>query len=155
MSDLRNQRRMAATLLKCGEHRVWMDPDRLDEIAQAVTKDDIRVLIRGKAVISRQRKGISRGRKKYAINQKHKGRRRGQGSRKGATFARFPRKRRWIRTIRPLRSYLRQLRDEGQINPSIYRRYYLKAKGGEFRSKRHLHTHLTSDGVIQEREGTP
>jgi len=154
MTDLRNQRRMAATILKCGEHRVWMDPDRLDEIAQAVTKDDIRVLIRGKAIISRQRQGISRGRKKYAMQQKKKGRRRGQGSRKGATYARFPRKRRWIRTIRPLRSYLRQLRDEGQINASTYRMYYLKAKGGEFRSKRHLHTHLISDGVIMEKEAS-
>jgi large subunit ribosomal protein L19e len=155
MSDLRNQRRMAAILLKCGEHRVWMDPDRLDEIAQAVTKDDIRVLIRGKAIISRQCKGISKGRKKYAMGQKAKGRRSGQGSRKGGTFARFPRKRRWIRTIRPLRSYLRELRDQGKMNPSTYRRYYRKAKGGEFRSKRHLHTHLISDGVIQEQEGTP
>ena len=50
MTELKNQRRMAASLLKCGEHRVWMDQDRLDEIAKAVTKDDIRVLIKGKAI---------------------------------------------------------------------------------------------------------
>ena len=50
MTDLRNQRRMAAELLKCGVHRVWMDQDRLDEIAKAVTKDDIRILINGKAI---------------------------------------------------------------------------------------------------------
>ena len=143
---------MAASIMKCGEHRVWMDPDRLDEIAQAVTKDDIRVLVRGKAIISRQRQGISRGRKKYAMNQKQKGRRRGQGSRKGGSNARFPRKRRWISTIRPLRAYLRQLRDDGKINASTYRKYYMKAKGGEFRSKRHLHTHLLSDGVIKQQE---
>ena len=29
MTDLRNQRRMAAELLKCGKYRVWMDQDRL------------------------------------------------------------------------------------------------------------------------------
>ena len=53
MTDLRNQRRMAASLLKCGANRVWMDHDRLDEIAKAVTKGDIRVLINGKAIKSR------------------------------------------------------------------------------------------------------
>jgi ribosomal protein L19E len=26
----------------------------------------------------------------------------------------------------------------------------MKAKGGEFRSKRHLETHLVSDGIIKE-----
>jgi len=150
MTDLRNQRRMASTLLKCGANRVWMDHDRIDEIAKAVTKDDVRVLIRGKAIKSKQEKGTSRGRKKFNAAQKKKGRRRGHGSRKGAKYARLPRKRRWIRTIRPIRSYLKTLRAEEKINRTIYRKYYRKAKGGEFRSKRHLETHLISDGIIKE-----
>ena len=150
MTDLRNQRRMAASILKCGKNRVWMDQDRLDEIAQAVTKDDIRVLINGKAIQSKQKKGISKGRKRYAMGQKQKGRRRGHGSRKGAKYARFPRKKRWIKTIRPLRNLLKELREDGKITPSVYRRYYLKAKGGEFRSRKHLKTHLISDNVLKE-----
>ena len=152
MTDLRNQRRMAASLLKCGENRVWMDHDRVDEIAKAVTKEDIRVLINGGAVQSRQIKGISSGRKKFAKKQKEKGRQRGHGSRKGAKYARLPRKERWIRTIRPIRTYLRSLRDEGKIDKSVYRKYYRKAKGGEFRSKHHLETHLISDGVLKKGE---
>ena len=32
MTDLRNQRRMASNILKCGANRVWMDNDRIDEI---------------------------------------------------------------------------------------------------------------------------
>jgi len=150
MTDLRNQRRMAASLLKCGVNRVWMDHDRLDEIAKAVTKSDIRVLINGKAIKSRQIIGISRGRKQFNAKQKEKGRRSGHGSRKGAKYARLPKKERWIRTIRPIRSYLRSLRDEKQIDKSIYRKYYRKAKGGEFRSKHHLKTHLISDGILKE-----
>jgi len=152
MTDLRNQRRMAASLLKCGDNRVWMDHDRIDEIAKAVTKEDIRVLIKGKAIQSRQIKGISSGRKKYFASQKKKGRRKGYGSRKGAKYARFPRKRRWINTIRPLRSYLKTLREESRIDRSTYRKYYRKAKGGEFRSKHHLETHLLSDGVLKKAE---
>jgi len=150
MTDLRNQRRMAAAILKCGNHRVWMDYDRLDEIAKAVTKDDIRLLIKGKAVKSRQIKGISSGRKKYIKKQKEKGRRKGHGSRKGAKYARFPKKERWIKTIRPIRSYLKTLRDDKKINASNYRKYYLKAKGGEFRSKHYLETRLISDGILKE-----
>ena len=149
MTDLRNQRRMAAQLLKCGVKRVWMDQDRTDEIAKAVTKSDIRVLIDGKAIKSRQISGISSGRKKYAEKQKAKGRRRGHGSRKGAKYARLPKKERWMRTIRPIRKYLRGLKDEKKIDQSIYRKYYMKAKGGEFRSKHHLETHLISDGIIK------
>jgi len=152
MTDLRNQRRMAASLLKCGVNRVWMDHDRVDEIAKAVTKDDIRVLINGKAIKETQVKGISSARKKYVKSQKAKGRRRGPGSRKGAKYARLPRKERWIRIIRPLRANLKKLRDEEKISPSVYRKYYRKAKGGEFRSKHHLQSHLISDGVIKKEE---
>lgn len=150
MTDLRNQRRMAASILKCGIRRVWMDNDRLEEIAKAVTKDDIRILINGKAIKSRQIRGISSGRNKYNKKQREKGRRRGHGSRKGAKYARSPKKEHWMQTIRPIRSYLKTLRDDKQINNSIYRKYYIKAKGGEFRNKQHLKSHLISDGILKE-----
>ena len=150
MTDLRNQRRMAASILKCGRNRVWMDSDRTDEIAKAVTRGDIKILIGGGAIKSRQIQGVSRGRKKFRQKQKEKGRRKGQGSRKGAKYARMPRKERWIKTIRPIRTYLRQLRDDKSIEKSVYRRYYRKAKGGEFRSKHHLRTRMTSDGFLKE-----
>ena len=45
MSDLRNQRRMAAEILKCGENRVWMNPDKLDEIEDCITRADIRTAV--------------------------------------------------------------------------------------------------------------
>jgi len=150
MTDLRNQRRMASELLKCGRYRVWMDQDRLEEIAKAVTKEDIRVLIKGKAIQSRQIKGISTSRKKFIAKQKSKGRRRGHGSRKGAKYARMPKKERWMKTIRPIRKYLRTLRDEKKIDKTTYRKFYRKAKGGEFKSKHHLKTHLISDGILKE-----
>lgn len=150
MTDLRNQRRMSASILKCGVHRVWMDTDRAEEIAKAVTRDDIKLLIKGKAIIAQQKQGISTARKTYVKNQKAKGRRSGQGSRKGAKYARLPRKKRWINTIRPIRTYLRELRESNTITPSVYRLYYRRAKGGQFHSKRHLHSHLVTDGHIKE-----
>lgn len=150
MADLRNQQRMASELLKCGKNRVWMDHDRIDEIAKAVTKEDIRLLIKGKAIKAKQKKGISSGRKKFSFKQKEKGRRSGHGKRKGAKYARLPKKERWMNTIRAIRRYLKDLRDSKKIDKSTYRKYYMKAKGGEFRSKRHIETHLKSDGVLKE-----
>lgn len=141
---------MAASILKCGRNRIWMDPDRIEEIAKAVTRDDMAILIHGGAINSMQKHGISNGRKKYALNQRKKGRRTGQGSRKGAKYARLPRKEHWIRTIRPIRTYLKQLRDEKKIDAHTYRVFYRKAKGGVFRNKQHLSSHLIADNIIKE-----
>lgn len=152
MTDLRNQRRMAADLLKCGQNRVWMDPDRLEEIAKAVTRGDVMILINGGAITSKQTHGISNARKKYAQAQRKKGRRTGQGSRKGPKHARLPRKDQWIRTIRPIRAYLKELRDQNILDAHKYRDYYQKAKGGTFRNKQHLKTHLQSDGIQLKEE---
>lgn len=150
MTDLRNQRRMAASILKCGGTRVWMDPDRLEEIAKAVTRDDVLILVKGGAIKSIQKQGNSRGRHKHILHQKQKGRRTGQGSRKGPKHARLPKKERWIRTIRPIRTYLKQLREETKIDAHTYRVYYRKAKGGVFRNKQHLKSHLLADNIIKE-----
>jgi large subunit ribosomal protein L19e len=152
MTDLRNQRRLAAEILKCGINRVWMDEDRVDEIAKAVTRNDIRILIKGGAIAKRPEKGISRGRKRKLKIQKEKGRRRGYGSKKGAKYARFPRKRRWIVTIRSIRKVLKVLRKEDIIDRKTYRKYYRVAKGGVFRSKDHLLSHLVSDEVIKKED---
>ncbi|MGI0151477.1 MAG: 50S ribosomal protein L19e, partial [Thermoplasmata archaeon] len=38
MSDLSNQKRMAAELLKVGHGRVWMDPSSQEDLADAVTR---------------------------------------------------------------------------------------------------------------------
>jgi large subunit ribosomal protein L19e len=126
-----------------------MDPDRVDEIAKAVTRSDVKILINGGALKSIQIQGISSGRNKFRQKQKGKGRRKGHGSRKGAKYARLPRKERWINTIRPIRLYLKKLKEDKLIDRSIYRKYYNKAKGGEFKSKHHLKTHLISDGILK------
>ncbi|HHH77887.1 MAG TPA: 50S ribosomal protein L19e [Thermoplasmatales archaeon] len=148
--NLRNQRRIAAEVLKCGEHRVWMDPDEIEEVGKAVTRQDIRNLAKSGIIAARDKKGVSRGRARALHEQRKKGRRRGHGSRKGTAYARLPKKRRWILTIRPIRAYLKQLREENVITPSVYRRYYIRAKGGEFRNKNHLRTHLIMEGIIKE-----
>jgi large subunit ribosomal protein L19e len=149
MVDLSNQRRMAASLLKCGENRVWIDPNRIEDVAYAVTRDDIRNLIKTGSIRANQKRGSSKGRIRFANAQRAKGKRKGQGSRKGGKYARFPRKRRWIATIRPLRAQLHELREQNLIERKDYRKYYLHAKGGMFKSRGHLMSHLQAENALK------
>lgn len=147
--DLKNQKRMAAEVLKCGENRVWIDPNRIEDVADAITRADIRTAIQSGSIRALPVRGISRGRARHRLAQKAKGRRRGQGSRKGTSTARRPKKETWIQTIRPLRSTLRELRDEGKISRTVYREFYMKAKGGMFRSRNNLLMHLKTEGYLK------
>ena len=148
--DLKNQRRMASELLKCGVNRVWVDPNRSEDISDAITRADVRVLINSGAIAARQKKGVSRGRAEFELKQRRKGRQRGQGSRRGKKGARKPSKERWMQAIRPMRRKLKELRDSGKIDTATYRKYYLKAKGGVFKSRPHLESHLKAEGILKE-----
>ena len=148
--DLKNQKRIAAQMLKCGESRVWIDPNRTEDVADAITRSDVRTLISSGTITARQKRGVSRGRANYLMTKKRKGRRTGQGSRKGSKHARKPSKERWQQTIRPTRQRLKELRDDGVIDTRTYRKYYLRAKGGVFKSRPHLDSHLRAEGKLKE-----
>ncbi len=149
--NLRNLRRIAAALLGCGLNRVWItnDPAFDDDLLEAITREDVRRLIARRIVQKRHEVGISRGRTRARNVQLAKGRRRGPGSRKGTFNARDRKKRRWIRTIRPIRRRLRELRDTGAIDPRTYRRFYAQAKGGMFKSRAHLEQQLRVAGALK------
>lgn len=148
--DVKFQRRVASQILKCGRERVWMDPNGLDEIKEAVTREDVRNLIKRGLIKKLPKGGTSRVRVNYIKMQKKKGRRKGQGSRKGRKYARYPKKLRWIKTIRPIRRTLRELRSSNKIDKHTYRRFYMLAKGGTFKNRNHLMVHLKSEGYIKE-----
>jgi large subunit ribosomal protein L19e len=122
----------------------------MDEISEATTRRDIMRLIRSNAIKASQKKGISSWRRKQAMAQKAKGRRRGAGSKKGGVETRLSRKREWISRVRALRSLLRELKEKGVIDSSTYRHYYTRAKSGDFYSKAQLKQHLKSEGFIKE-----
>ncbi len=149
--DLKNQRRMASELIGCGANRVWIDPTRIEDVAEAITRNDIRILINSKAIKARQKAGISRGRARYNQEQKRKGKRKGHGSRKGAKKARTPKKKAWINTIRPIRAQLKEYRKQEIIDSTTYRKLYRRAKGGMYRSKARLEAHLKSEGLLKKK----
>jgi len=148
-----NQKRMAADILSrkegrtVGIHRIWVHPDYLNEVSDAVQKDDVRNLIDDGIIKAKPLVGTSRSRARKASIQKSKGRRKGAGSRKGSANSRNPKKRRWITKIRSQRRALRNLRDGGQLSPSDYRTFYMKAKGGSYRSIAHMKSNIEAAGI--------
>ena len=142
MSDLAGQRRMAAAILKCGANRVWFDPERQADIEAAISRNDLRELIENGAIKAHIIKGNSRGRTRARTAKRSYGHRKGPGSRKGAAGARSSSKRMWIGKIRAQRRVLREMRDDGRIDQSLYRVMYRRASGGQFRSVSHLAAHV-------------
>jgi len=146
---LDKKKRLAADILGIGVNRVWIDPARLVDVSSAITRDDINGLIKQGAISAKPKIGISRGRLRVRNLKRKVGRRGGPGTRKGTSGARTPRKKNWIRTVRPLRARLRQMRKDGVLGEGDYRRLYLMIKGGSFRNKAHLEAHLKEKGVLK------
>jgi len=136
------RRRLASQLLKCGGNRIWFNPTALQKINQAITRADIRKLIS-----SRDIKKIPAVKRSHAI-VKRKQRR---GSRKGAKGGRQPKKKNWLKIIRPQRRVLRELRSEGKLVTGAYRKIYPLVKSGAFRSKAHLRTFMEEKKMVNKK----
>jgi len=149
---LQSQKRLAATILKISPYRVWIDPEKLTEVKEAITKEDIRSLIKDKIIRKKPKVGVSRGRARKKAVQKKKGRRKGAGSRKGKTTARLPRKKSWINKIRAQRKLLQSLKEKEKISTKNYNIIRKRMKGGFFRSRRHLKLYLSNNKLIKEKK---
>lgn len=145
--SLRSQRRIAASILKVGVNRIWIDPERSEDVELAITRSEIRRLIHEGAIKAVPVKGESRWRAKVLKEKKRKGLRRGPGTQEGGKYATISRKSRWISRIRALRKRLRILRARRIITPTTYRELYLKAKGGEFKSVSDMERYISQKGL--------
>lgn len=147
--NLKVQKKLAAQVMKCSPKRVWLDPNNYEKIKEAITKIDIKNLIKQHLIAAKPIRGVSRARANKIKKQRSKGRRKGAGSKKGTRNARFSEKRMWINKIRLQRKYLFELRKLGKIADNDFRSLYLKAKGNFFRSKRHIKLYAEEHGLIK------
>ncbi|MFO8016403.1 MAG: 50S ribosomal protein L19e [Candidatus Woesearchaeota archaeon] len=149
--ELKLQKRLAAGMLKCSPKKVWFDENHLDEIKEAITKADIRASINKGLIQIKPVKSASRTRARKDAVQKRKGRRKGQGTRKGRSTARLSKKEFWTNAIRAQRGLIRYLRDTEKISRNTYRNLYLKCKGGFFRSRRHIKLFIDERGLSKSK----
>lgn len=148
--NLRSQKQLAARILKCGIGRVRVKSEK--EVQEAITREDIRNLIKKGLIWKVQKKGQKRDMLRKRLSQKGRGRGRGFGSRKGKAGARKPGKREWIKAIRSVRKSLKGLKESGMIGGRAYRKLYLMAKGGTFKSRRHLLIYLKEHELLKAKE---
>jgi len=146
--SLRSQRRLAAEMLKVGVNRVWVDPEQIEKVESAITRDEIRKLLHEGAIRKLPEAGISKGRKRILKMKRSRRGRRGPGSRRGLTVSK---KQVWISRIRVVRERLRELRDRRMIAKPDYRKLLLMAKGGSFRSRSHLNEYIEAHKLVKRR----
>jgi len=151
MTDLKSQRRLAAQILKVGQNRVWIDPERIDDAEAAITREEIRKLIHEGIVKHLPEKGISRARARTLHAKKKKGLRSGPGSRTGSPRARISKKEAWTSKIRALRNRLRKLKTNKTVTESTYRKMYTMASSGRFESVADLERYLKSHELWRKR----
>ena len=145
MTDLSAQKRLAADVLGVGENRVRLDPDRQGDIAEAITREDIRELIDDGVIEADQPGGNSRGRAREREAKQAYGHQKGAGSRKGKADARQSETDDWGSKIKAQRRRLRELRDVDELSRSQYRDAYAKAGGGEFDSVADLERYINDN----------
>lgn len=152
MVNLSLQRKLGAQVLKCAPEKVLFDTERLTEIKEAITKADIKSLVGTGALSIKHSPGSSRVRARKILKQKTKGLRKGHGSRKGRANARLDKKTTWINKIRKQRALLKRLKEADKLQNSTYRQLSLKAKGGYFRSERHLKIYIEEHSLIKTKD---
>jgi large subunit ribosomal protein L19e len=151
MTGLKSQRRLASQILKVGQNRVWIDPDRIEDAEAAMTREEIKKLIHEGFIKASPKKGISRARARIIHAKKKQKRRSGRGSKTGSSHAKISRKAAWMSKIRALRKKLRALKASKTITESTYRKAYTLSSSGRFVSVADLERYLKTHDLWRKR----
>ena len=133
---LETKKELAARSLNVGKNRISFNRSRLEEIKEAITKQDMRDLKTSGAITVKEIKGS----KKRA---KRKTRRR-QGSIKKKVNTS---KRDYTILTRKLRKYILELKKQGKISTEDYRTLRKEIRNSTFRSKAHMKERIALFGT--------
>ena len=137
--NLKAKKRLVSRVTGKGIHRIYFNPEYLDDVTDAISRTDIRSLITANIITIKKKKGTSRGRAQHKILQKKK---RGAkpGSKQGKKGARVGKKQAYVKKIRSLRYALKVVKDRKEITNKDFWLLYKKIGGNIVRNKAHLRT---------------
>ena len=137
--NLKTKRRLVSRILGVGANRIRFDSEHLDDVADAITRDNIRSLVTANVIEIKPIKGTSRGRAYFKKFQRHK---RGtkQGSKKGKKGARVGKKEVYVKKMRSMRHQLKVSKYRKEITNKDYWNLYRQVTGNQIRNLAHLRT---------------
>lgn len=126
---LDKKKKLAAKVLSVGIGRVFFNPSRLQDIKEAITRQDIKDLVKDKAIKVKQITGKKS--KKKRKTRKHAGK----------IKKKVKNKKEYVYKIRKMRAYLNSLRVAGKLSSEEYLKLRKYAKSGMFADLKHLKEH--------------
>ena len=141
--SLKTVRRMASDILKVGENKIYIDPERIEEANSAMTRADVKDLIKNGVIKKKPATGKKRGKLK---------KRKRAGSRKGSKYSRKSKKQAWMERVRALRKLLKELINSRRLDKKDKKRIYSRIKGNIFKGKRALLNYLKEQKMLKEEE---
>ncbi|MCE2508811.1 MAG: 50S ribosomal protein L19e [Nitrosopumilaceae archaeon] len=135
--NLAAKKRLLSRVTGVGVHRIRLDPEKLPDISDAITRQNARGLVTAGIVSIRPAGGTSRGRAQDKRDQRNK---RGtkQGSKQGRKGARTNRKRTHVTKVRALRHLLKVAKARQDITNPEFWALYKRVGGNTVRNKAHL-----------------
>jgi len=137
--NLKAKKRLASRVTGVGVHRIKFDTDHLDDVADAITRENIRSLITANTIRIKSFTGTSRGRAHTKKAQRNK-RGRTQGAKKGKKGARVGKKEVYVAKVRALRRLLKIAKVRKDLTNPEFWILYKKVGGNTVRNKAHLRT---------------
>lgn len=135
-------KRLASDLLGVGESKIRIKPEEIGRAESALTREDVRGLIKDKVIYVKRKPGFK------VLNKRKK---KLEGSRRGKMTSRTPRKSKWMETVRAQRKYLNELISAGNVRKKDKRKIYLRIKAGSFRGKKALLLYLKDNHLYVEK----
>jgi large subunit ribosomal protein L19e len=128
--NLSKKKKLAKRTFGVGENRIVFVESRLNDIKEAITKQDMRDLRQDKAIIIKEKKG-----RKKVIRK----RRRSTGNIRKKINTR---KRDYVILTRKLRKYVSEMKNQGKISKEEVDDIRKKIRNKTFRSKSHLKEYI-------------
>jgi len=129
--NLNKKKELVARTFGVGKERIVFVNGRLEEIKEAITKQDIKDLHQDNAILIKE----VRGRKK--VQKKKKKRSVGNVRKKLKN-----RKENYVILTRKLRSVVKELKKQGKLSQIEFKEFRKKIRNKEFKSKTHLKNYL-------------